>query len=136
MSVARIDHVAFAARDLAATVRFYGDVLGLMPVGVPFRINGQAAVQRVGGAEILLSIHQEGSGAIPVASSPAPGSLDICFESNGDIQSAIAHLDMLGIESTEGPFTRRARDGAATLSLYFRDPDGNLVELMAREAGR
>lgn len=136
MLVARIDHVAFAARNLTNAVRFYGDVLGLMPMDAPFLVDGQVAVQRIGVAEILLSIHQEGSGARPIASSPTPGSLDICFEWNGDIQSAVAHLDLLGIERTEGPVPRRARDGAARLSLYFRDPDGNLIELMAREASR
>jgi catechol 2,3-dioxygenase-like lactoylglutathione lyase family enzyme len=136
MSVARIDHVAFAARDLSVTVAFYGDVLGLMPLGDPYRIDGRPVVQRVGAADILLSIHQRGNGASPVAGNPVTGALDICFEWNGDIDTALAHLASRGIELSDGPVARRSSDGAARRSLYFRDPDDNLIELMAREPER
>ncbi|MCZ4342872.1 VOC family protein [Sphingomonadaceae bacterium G21617-S1] len=130
--VANIDHVAFAVSDLGAAVQFYGDVLGLLPIGEPYHVDGEIAVQRVGGGEILLSLHRSGSGAQPVATHAASGSLDICFEWIGSLDAARAHLGALDIEPLQPPAPRRTRDGAAGESLYFRDLDGNLIELMAR----
>lgn len=133
LRIAAIDHVAFYAADLPATLQFYQEVLGLRPIGEPHRINGVPAVQRIGAGGVLLSVHQCGSGAGPVAKAYVPGSLDICFEWLGDIASAGAHLAAHGIAVIEGPVPRRMNDGAPSRSVYFRDPDGNLLELMARD---
>ena len=131
--LAAIDHVAFYAADLTVTLQFYEEVLGLKPTGEPHRIDGAAAVQRIGAGGVVLSVHQAGSGAGPVARTYLPGTLDICFEWLGDIASAEAHLAGHGVAVIEGPVRRRMRDGTASQSVYFRDPDGNLLEFMARD---
>ena len=133
--IAAIDHVAFYAADLPATLRFYAQVLGFQPIGEPYCIDRAPAVQRIGAGGVLLSIHQFGSGAGPVARTYVPGTLDICFEWLGDIASAAAHLAAHGIAVSEGPVPRRMRDGAASQSVYFRDPDGNLLELLTLDEG-
>jgi catechol 2,3-dioxygenase-like lactoylglutathione lyase family enzyme len=58
-----------------------------------------------------------------------PGNSDLCFEWPGTIEAASAHLDRLGVPIEVGPIATRGAKGAAT-SIYFRDPDGSLLEFM------
>jgi catechol 2,3-dioxygenase-like lactoylglutathione lyase family enzyme len=83
----------------------------------------------LGGA--LLSIHQAGNGIELVAKQPTVGSADICFRWDGGIDGAVALLREHGVEIVEGPVPRRTADGLPSQSVYFRDPDANLIELMA-----
>jgi catechol 2,3-dioxygenase-like lactoylglutathione lyase family enzyme len=85
----------------------------------------------LGGA--LLSIHQAGNGLELVAKQPNVGGADICLRWSGTIESAADLLREHAIPVIEGPSRRRTADGLPALSIYFRDPDGNLLELMAAD---
>jgi haloacetate dehalogenase len=125
-----IDHIAITVRDIEKTCEFYrslfgpGDHFDYAPDGVLL-----VRQMKVGGA--LLSIHQQGNGIDLVARQPVPGSGDFCFRWSGPIESAVAVLQAKGVAVIEGPAPRRTADGLESRSVYFRDPDGNLVELMA-----
>jgi catechol 2,3-dioxygenase-like lactoylglutathione lyase family enzyme len=125
-----IDHVAITARDLAATGSFYEHVLGAIAVH-DFEIDGQVIARqfRIGGA--MVNIHQAGHGHSLVARQPTPGAIDLCFGWNAPIEEAIALLARSNVAIEEGPVERTNHAGERGLSVYFRDPDGNLLELLA-----
>ena len=97
---------------------------------------GKPLVRQIALGGALLSVHQAGNGIELVAKQPTIGSADICFRWNGGIASAVALLNERGVEIIEGPVPRRTADGLPSQSVYFRDPDANLIELMARIRAR
>jgi catechol 2,3-dioxygenase-like lactoylglutathione lyase family enzyme len=83
-----------------------------------------------------LNVHGPGSTPEPVALRPGrPGSADLCFVWDGTPEEAIAHLEGEGVEVIEGPVPRRGGRDAGT-SVYFRDPDGSLLEFITYENSR
>ena len=78
-----------------------------------------------------LNVHGPGSSPDPVARIPvAPGGADLCFRWDGPIETAVEHLRAHGVEIELGPAKRHGARGEGT-SVYFRDPDGNLLELIS-----
>lgn len=132
LPIAGVDHVVIYATDIEATIAFFERVLGAVKQPPPHLVDGRLAVQRLAIGKTVFSVHQAGGGARPIAANPAVGAADICLEWIGDIEAAVAHLRNLQVEIIEGPCARRANDGAPARSIYFRDPDGNLLELLAR----
>ena len=127
-----IDHVAIAAADLEALCGFYDRVFGVRVHGDFKRESGSVVRQiLVGGA--LLSIHQAGNGVEPVADHPTVGGADLCLRWSGDLGSAQAHLQAKGVAIVFGPAPRRTADGLRAQSIYFRDPDQNLIELICAD---
>jgi len=59
------------------------------------------------------------------------GSEDLCFEWSGPIDGAIERLRAHGVPVEVGPVKRFGARGREGTSVYFRDPDGNLLELMS-----
>jgi catechol 2,3-dioxygenase-like lactoylglutathione lyase family enzyme len=125
-----IDHVAFAAHDLEATCAFYDRLFGAR-THLDYTPNGKSLVRQIALGGALLSIHQAGNGLELVARQPVAGGADICLRWSGSIESAADLLRTHGIPIIDGPSRRRTADGLPALSIYFRDPDGNLLELMA-----
>jgi catechol 2,3-dioxygenase-like lactoylglutathione lyase family enzyme len=125
-----IDHVAITVANLEAACAFYARVLGAS-VEEEYEIGGRIAVKRVAFGQAILNIHQQGNGVDLVARQPTPGSVDICFRWEGKIEAAKGQLESRGVTVIEGPVARTTADGLSAHSVYFRDPDGNLVELMA-----
>lgn len=125
-----IDHVAITVADLDATCRFYTHVLDAR-IEESYVIGGKLAVRRVAVGQAILNIHQYGNGVDLVARQPQPGSVDICFRWDGGIDSAKQLLESRDVEIIEGPVDRISADAKPGSSVYFRDPDGNLVELLA-----
>jgi catechol 2,3-dioxygenase-like lactoylglutathione lyase family enzyme len=81
-----------------------------------------------------LNVHGPGSTPAPRARTPvAPGSSDLCFSWDGSPQDAAAHLEAHGVEIEVGPDERAGARGTGT-SVYFRDPDGTLLELISYRA--
>jgi len=122
MSVDRLDHLVLTVRDLAATCDFYGRVLGMEVVEFGA---GRTALHF--GAQ-KINLHQAGREFEPKAAVPTPGSADLCFVSDRPLDHIAAHLEACGVVIEEGPVARTGAQGAIR-SLYFRDPDGNLIEL-------
>ena len=71
-----------------------------------------------------------------VARRPTVGGADLCLRWSGSIESAADLLREHGVPIIDGPSRRRTADGLPALSIYFRDPDGNLLELMAADGAR
>ncbi|MGF4382270.1 VOC family protein, partial [Klebsiella pneumoniae] len=78
-----------------------------------------------------LNCHGPGVEATPVARLPVqPGNSDLCFEWDGPIDGAMAHLARHQVAVELGPVARHGAKGPGT-SVYFRDPDGSLMEFMS-----
>ena len=131
--ITKIDHVAITVADLDHAAGFYVDLGG--EIVRSYDIDGRRMVLQlhIGGA--MLNIHQAGHTHPLVAGKPTPGSTDLCFRWGEPIASGIALLDRLGIAIIDGPSERHASDGLAGISVYFRDPDGNLLEFLSTVEG-
>ena len=127
-----IDHVAFAAADLEVTCEFYDRLFGAR-THLDYAPEGKSLVRQIALGGALLSIHQAGNGLELVARHPTIGGADICLRWSGSIESAAELLRAHKIPIVDGPSQRRTADGLPALSIYFRDPDDNLLELMAAE---
>jgi catechol 2,3-dioxygenase-like lactoylglutathione lyase family enzyme len=120
-----LDHVVIAVSDRAAAVRFYTGLLGAEVVERP---EGRIAF-RVG--EQLLNVHEPGLPGSPVARDPVrPGNSDLCFVWPAAPQLAVDLVGALGAELVEGPVPRQGAQGPGQ-SVYCRDPDGSLIELIS-----
>jgi len=116
-----------AVSDWERSNRFYRDVLGAELLELE---KGRFAY-RFGSQQ--LNVHGPGSTPYPRALDPVrPGNSDLCFVWDGPIEDAVAHLLGHGIGVEEGPVERQGAQGRGR-SLYFRDPDGSLLELICYE---
>ena len=127
--IAGIDHVAITATDLEASCRFYIELLE-GELLFDHVVDGVPLVRGIRAGGAMLSIHQAGNGIPLVARHPTIGATDVCFRWTGTIDDAVAHLGCHGVPIEEGPVNRFANDGTPAQSVYFRDPDGNLLELL------
>ncbi len=122
----RIDHFVLTVADLEATVVFYISVLGMDVVREPDRPTALHFGQH------KINVHQRGQEFSPRAQHPTPGSGDFCLIVRGSIDDVMAHLEACGVAVELGPVERTGALGPM-ISIYFRDPDDNLVELAAYE---
>lgn len=123
VAIDRIDHLVLTVADVEATCAFYQDVLGMTPVTFGA---GRRAL-RFGGQKI--NLHPAGRELEPRARTPTPGSGDLCLITSTPLAEVEAHLRARGIELLEGGATQRSGATGPIMSLYFRDPDGNLIEV-------
>jgi catechol 2,3-dioxygenase-like lactoylglutathione lyase family enzyme len=130
-----IDHVAFAAADLEATCAFYDMLFGAR-THLDYAPDGKSLVRQIALGGALLSIHQLGNGLALVARYPTVGGADICLRWSESIETAMDLLRTHEIPIIDGPSRRRTADGLSASSIYFRDPDGNLLELMAADRAK
>jgi catechol 2,3-dioxygenase-like lactoylglutathione lyase family enzyme len=120
----KLDHCVIHVSDWERSNSFYRDILGAELVS-----RGAGWAYRFGTEQ--LNCHGPGVDATPVARLPvAPGGSDLCFEWDGPIESAIEHLKEHRVEIELGPVSRSGAKGTGT-SVYFRDPDGSLMEFMS-----
>ncbi|MEC9346933.1 MAG: VOC family protein [Pseudomonadota bacterium] len=118
----RLDHLVLTVRDLDATVDFYCRVLGMRHETFA---GGRSALV-FGGQKF--NLHRAGHEFEPKARTPLPGSADICLIAATPMDGILAHLAAEGVTVEEGPVPRTGATGPI-LSVYLRDPDGNLVEI-------
>jgi catechol 2,3-dioxygenase-like lactoylglutathione lyase family enzyme len=95
--------------------------------------DGKSLVRQIALGGALLRIHQAGNGLELVARQPDVGGTDVCPRWSGHIESAMDLLRAHEITIIDEPSRRRTADGLPALSIYFRDLDGNLLELMAAD---
>ena len=117
-----IDHIVFTVEDIETTCEFYQRVLGMEVITFG---EGRNAL---GFGRQKINLHQRGREFEPKAAAPAPGSQDICFLTDTPIADVKKQLEALGIAIEDGPVRRTGATGPI-LSVYFRDPDGNLIEV-------
>jgi catechol 2,3-dioxygenase-like lactoylglutathione lyase family enzyme len=121
-----LDHCVIHVSDWESSNRFYSDVLGAELVRV-----GAGWSYRFGDQQ--LNLHGPGIEAVPLARRPVePGGSDLCFVWPGPIEGALDHLADQGVDVEIGPVARFGARGNGT-SVYFRDPDGSLLELISYE---
>lgn len=125
MKVDSLDHLVLTVADVEATCQFYSRVLGMEVVTFG---QGRKALQ-FGSHKI--NLHQHGREFEPKAARPTPGSADLCFLTAVPLADVVAHLQSAGVAIVEGPVQRTGATGPI-LSVYFRDPDGNLIEVANR----
>ena len=122
MRIDRLDHLVLTVADIDATVAFYTRVLGMEAVTFGA---GRTALA-FGRSKI--NLHRAGHEFEPKARRPTPGSADLCLIAVGPLEQVIEDLAAHGIPVEEGPVERTGATGPI-LSVYFRDPDQNLIEV-------
>lgn len=122
LTIDRLDHLVLTVADVDATIAFYARVLGM------------TAVTFAGGRRALafgahkINLHRAGHEFTPCARRPTPGSADVCLIARVPLAEAMAHVRACGVTIEEGPVQRTGATGPIE-SFYFRDPDGNLIEV-------
>jgi catechol 2,3-dioxygenase-like lactoylglutathione lyase family enzyme len=122
----KLDHFVIHVSDWKRSNDFYARILGVEVIR-----RGKGYAYRLG--DVQLNCHGPGFETDTVARLPVqPGNSDICFVWSGPIDGAIAHLKEEGVAPEVGPVTRHGAQGQGT-SVYFRDPDGSLLEFISYE---
>ncbi len=114
-----IDHVVLTVADPAAAAAYYQRVLGMQAVTFG---NGRRAV-RFGDHKINLQTLGD-----EARNHAATGSGDLCLLTEWQVDRTLDHLKREAVEILQGPVTRSGARGPIT-SIYFNDPDGNLIEI-------
>ena len=122
LAIDRIDHLVLTVHDVDRTVDFYARVLGMEPITFAEGRRGLAFGRQ------KLNLHQAGREYEPKALKPVPGAIDLCFITGTPLTEVIDHLKGQGVHIVAGPVAKTGALGPMT-SVYFRDPDGNLVEV-------
>ena len=117
-----LDHPVLTVADIEATCRFYETILGMeRQTFAGGRTSLQFGAQKI-------NLHPMAAPFAPHADRPTPGSADLCFLTEEAVNDAKDRLEQLGIPIIEGPVARTGAEGPI-LSIYLRDPDGNLIEI-------
>jgi len=117
-----LDHLVLTVADVESTCAFYRRVLGM------------EVITFAGGRKALafgrqkINLHPHGREFEPKAARPTPGSGDLCLLTRVPLAEVVAHLQAERVPIIEGPVARTGANGPI-LSVYFRDPDGNLIEV-------
>jgi catechol 2,3-dioxygenase-like lactoylglutathione lyase family enzyme len=122
MTINRLDHLVLTVINIEAACYFYSSIMGMDIVTFG---NGRKALQ-FGNQKI--NLHQVGKEFEPKADKPAPGSADLCFIADTSVEIILDELHDKHIEIIEGIVERTGATGTIR-SIYFRDPDQNLIEV-------
>jgi catechol 2,3-dioxygenase-like lactoylglutathione lyase family enzyme len=122
MKIDALDHLVLTVADVAASIAFFTRVLGMQEVTFGA---GRKALSF--GAQ-KINLHEHGKEFEPKAERPTPGSADLCLLTSSSTAQVIEHLRKQQVEIEEGPVQRTGARGPIE-SVYFRDPDGNLIEV-------
>lgn len=122
MKIDRLDHLVLTVNDIAITCSFYTSVLGMKEI--TFGNNRKALVL----GKQKINLHEYGNEFDPKASHPTPGSADLCFITKIPLSEVIDHIRSCDVDIFDGPVKRTGAVGQIS-SIYFRDPDENLIEI-------
>ncbi|XP_077334251.1 glyoxalase domain-containing protein 5 [Lithobates pipiens] len=118
----RLDHLVLTVHSIEKTVSFYTWVLGMELV----TFKGDRKALSFGMQKI--NLHEVGKEFEPKARRPSPGSADLCLITQTPLTTVLQHLQVCGVPIEEGPVPRTGAMGEIQ-SVYFRDPDHNLIEV-------
>lgn len=122
MRITQLDHLVLTVKDINASCRFYQDILGMDVVTFG---EGRKALHF---GQQKINLHPAEVPYRPHASRPVPGSADLCFITDIPLDAVLEHLNSVSVPVEEGPVARTGAVGPL-MSIYFRDPDGNLLEI-------
>ncbi|XP_034036825.1 glyoxalase domain-containing protein 5 [Thalassophryne amazonica] len=122
VEVTHLDHLVLTVKSVPDTVNFYTSVLGMEEI--TFKGNRKALAF----GQQKINLHQLGQEFEPKAKLPTSGSADLCLITRTPLSTVAAHLKDCGVQIEEGPVQRSGAVGTIS-SLYFRDPDDNLIEV-------
>ena len=122
MEIERLDHLVLTVRDIERSVAFYVQVLGMSEI----RFGEDRRALAFGRQKI--NLHPADAPVAPHAARPTPGSADLCLITRTPLADVLTHLEQHGVRVEEGPVPRTGALGPIE-SVYFRDPDGNLIEV-------
>ncbi len=122
MKIDGVDHLVLTVQDIEATASFYARVLGMEII--TFGDDRKA----LSFGKQKINLHQYKKEFEPKAQYPTPGSADLCFITSVPLHEVIAHLSSCHVTVIDGPVQRTGAVGLI-LSVYFRDPDMNLIEV-------
>ncbi|MDP3777574.1 MAG: VOC family virulence protein [Methylotenera sp.] len=125
MKIDGLDHLVLTVKDIETSIAFYSIVLGMEVITF---IGGRKALS-FGTQKI--NLHQHKKEFEPKAQHPTPGSADLCFITSVPIPEVVNHLSFCNVAVIDGPVQRTGATGPI-LSVYFRDPDMNLIEVSNR----
>lgn len=123
MKIERLDHLVLTVKNIEATCRFYHQILGMEIV----RFGDQRTALKFGTQKI--NLHQAGHEIDPKAAAPTRGSADLCFITNERVEDVLKALLADNVKILEGGIVHRTGAVGPIRSVYFRDPDGNLIEV-------
>jgi len=118
----RLDHLVLTVADIDDSCDLYGRVLGMEKVVFA---GGRTALAF---GRQKINLHPAGNEYEPKAKTALPGTGDLCFITETPIAAVIERLRECGVDIIEGPVAKTGATGPIT-SVYFRDPDGNLIEV-------
>jgi catechol 2,3-dioxygenase-like lactoylglutathione lyase family enzyme len=126
MAIVGLDHCVIAVSDWERSNRFYRDVVGAeviepTPGRWAYRVGDQQLNVHGPGVDVSDNVAR-----LPVR----PGNSDVCFVWRGAIDEAVVHLQAHGVDVETGPVARFGARGSGR-SVYFRDPDGSLLEFIS-----
>lgn len=122
MKIKNIDHIVLTVADISKTIEFYTEIMGFEVV----TFGDHRKALTFGNQKI--NLHQKGHEFEPKAKTPTCGSADLCFIAQTDISEVMAELKQKNVEIIEGIVDRTGAVGKIR-SIYFRDPDQNLIEV-------
>ena len=125
MNIDSLDHLVLTVQDIDASIAFYSAAMGMRPVSFG------AGRRALTFGSMKINLHQQGKEFEPKAQRPTAGSADLCFITSVPLQQVVEHLGNCKVPILEGPVQRTGATGSI-LSVYFRDPDGNLIEVSNR----
>lgn len=127
-----LDHLVLTVADIERTTAFYAETLGMMPEIFCAADGSERHALRFGRQKI--NLHKAGAEFEPKAQAARPGSADLCLLTQAPLADWQAHLAALNVAIELGPVVRSGAVGPI-MSLYLRDPDGNLIEVAAPKRG-
>ncbi|NLR81406.1 VOC family protein [Chitinophaga eiseniae] len=123
MIITHLDHLVITVKSLSATCDFYAKILGMQII--TFGDNRKAL--RFGQQKI--NLHEKGREITPMATFPTMGAADLCFIASTPVENVLQELQDNNIPVLEGGIVERTGATGKIRSVYFRDPDGNLLEV-------
>ncbi|WP_223274870.1 VOC family protein [Tateyamaria sp. syn59] len=124
-----LDHLVLTVQDIETTIAFYTTVLGM--THMPFQVADGSTRHALAFGPQKINLHHADNTFDPKAAQPTKGSADLCFLTDTPIPDWQAHFKSTGTPIEDGPVPRSGAQ-FSILSLYIRDPDGNLIEISTR----